>query len=391
MVAEGNRSGMAITGQNFCTNRDLDVADAARKQTLSDARAKIKWQGFEFLLHEARRDDLEEPWIGHRVRIADGTKLNVPNTVDLQGHFATPNNKSGHGFFPQAWMVTLLNSTSAQPIAAKLGSFKTSERELMLQLLPDCSPGDVLLVDRGLGGAKVYLECYSQGVDIIHRVTTSGNKIAAYVADFLESKTASCLYAVQVEDNGEEVQLWMRLVLGPKDSQGKPIVFATTLLDEDKYSTGAIRDLYKRRWAIETAYGRIKGLLGLEKIRAKSYNGVMQEAFANLFVLSLGAIVDIEASQRLKLDRSKTVLNFKSIIEVIRRNMALIASTKPLTQKEIEAATEKIIHEASQIFWKKQPGRSCPRVSKQSIKSHNLCKHRKLAAFKKAEMQKLVS
>ena len=235
MVADGNRSGLAITGQNFCTRRDIDVADAARKQTLSDARQKVQWQGFEFLLHESRRDDLEDLWKGHRVRIADGTKLNVPNTADLQAHFATPSNKSGHGFFPQAWMVTLLNSTSAQPIAAKLGSFKTSERELMLELLPECSKGDILLLDRGLGGANVYLECYRQGIEVIHRVKTSGPKIAAYVSDFLDSKKASCLYAVQVKNNEEEIQLWMRLVLGPKDSEGKPIVFATTLLDEEKY------------------------------------------------------------------------------------------------------------------------------------------------------------
>lgn len=384
MVAEGNRFGLAIAGQKFCKKREIDVAEAARKQTLSDARLKIQWQGFEFLLHEARRDDLEDLWKTHRVRIADGSKFNTPNTPELREHFETPNTKAGEGFYPQAWLVTLLNSTTAQPIAATVGCHKESERDLMLKLFPTCEPGDLLLVDRGLGGARIYLKAYENGIHILHRLKTSGDSVPLYVQDFLAEKYKSKLYGIEVEDDdGEKILIWVRLVLGPIDSEGKRIVFATTLLDEKEYSVGSIRELYRRRWAIETAYGRIKGLLALEKIRAKSFNGVMQEVFANLLVLSLAAIVDIEASRRMKLDREKQVPNFKAVVEVIRDHLAFIASVDKLSRAKANKIAEQMIYEASQIIWTKQPGRSCPRVSKQPIKSHNLCKHRKLAEFRR--------
>jgi hypothetical protein len=384
MVADGNRNGLAIAGQEFCARREIDVAEAARKQTLSDARQKVRWQGFEYLLHEARRDDLEEPWKGHRVRIVDGTRFYTPNTAELREHFDIPNSKAGKGFYPQAWLVTLLNSTTAQPVAGVVGSHRESERDLMLGLLPQCQSGDLLLLDRGLGGARVYLKCYQNGIDMLHRLKTSGDRVPLYVQDFLATKKKSKLYGVPViDDDGEEILIWIRLVRGPKDSEGKRIVFATTLLDEDEYSAKSIRELYRRRWAVETAYGRIKGHLALEKIRAKSFNGVMQEVFANLLVLSLAAIIDNEASKSLKLDREKHVPNFKSVLQVVRRHLAVIAAIEKLSQTEARVAAEKMIHEAGQIIWKKQPGRSFPRVSKQPIKSHNLCKTKKLAAFRR--------
>lgn len=384
MVADGNRNGLAITAQEFCSRRDIDVAEAARKQTLSDARRKIRWEGFEYLVHEAKRDDLEDSWKGHRTRIADGTKLSTPNSEELKEHFEIPNTKVGSGFYPQAWLVTLLNSTTAQPIAAAVGSHRESERELMLDLLSHCQPNDLLLLDRGLGGSRVYLKCYEAGIHFLHRLKTSGDRVPLYVQDFLSGNKKSKLYGVSATDeNGEEILLWIRLVLGPKDSEGKRIVFATSLLDEDKYSVSSIRKLYLRRWAVETAYGRIKGHLALEKIRAKSFNGVMQEIFANLLVLSLAAIIDNEASRRLQLDRETRVPNFKSVLQVVRRHLAVIAAIEKISQAKVREAAEQMIHEASQVLWKKQPGRSCPRVSKQPIKSHNLCKHKKLAAFRR--------
>lgn len=42
MVADDNRNGLAIVGQEFCAQREIDVAEAARKQTLSDARKKVR-------------------------------------------------------------------------------------------------------------------------------------------------------------------------------------------------------------------------------------------------------------------------------------------------------------------------------------------------------------
>lgn len=389
MAVDGNRAGYSISAQDYFAELGLKPADAPKKQTVSDARAKVDWQAFEFLLQEAKRDDLEVPWKGHSVKIADGTKLNLPNADELCERFAIPNTKVGPGFFPQAWMVTLLNSISGQPIAATVGCHKKSERDLMIELLDSCSPNDVLLLDRGLGGARVYLECAKRGIHFVHRLKTTGDRTALYVQDFIDSKKTSVLYGVDaVDEDGEWVLLWVRLVKGPIDSEGKRIVWATSLLDEENYSVGAIRELYRRRWGIETAYGRIKNLLNLEKFHARTYNGVMQEIFANLTVMSLAAAIDVEASNKLGTDRRVSAPSFKAVVHVVRRYFSAIAAIERLTKRKAHELAQKIIEEATLILYKIRPGRSYPRVSKQPIKVHNLCKRRKLDAYNKSRALK---
>jgi hypothetical protein len=385
MTIEGNRAGYSISAQDFFAEMGFAASEAPKKQTVSDARAKLQWQGFEFLLKESRRSDLEDPWLGHPVQIVDGTKLTMPNSDELTEHFATPNTKSGPGFYPQAWMVTVINSTSAQPIAARVGCHKESERDLMLGLLDECRANEVLLLDRGLGGARVYLNCIKRDIFFIHRAKTSGDRVALYVQDFIASGKKSALYGVEAaDDDGENVLLWVRLIEGPLDSEGKRIVFVTSLLDKKKYSVGAIRELYRRRWGIETAYDRVKNLLYLEKFHARSYNCVMQEIFANLLVMSLSAAIDLQASKNLELDRDESAPSFKAVVHVVRRYFSVIAAFEKISMRKASELEQQMIEEAGLILYKKRPGRSYPRVSKQPIKSHNLCKRKKFDDYKKS-------
>jgi hypothetical protein len=141
--------------------------------------------------------------------------------------------------------------------------------------------------------------------------------------------------------------------------------------------------LYKKRWGIETMYGRLKEVIHIEKFHAKTYNGVMQEIFAHLLVISLTALIEYQASMELKLDREKVVPSFKAAIGVVKRHLIIIiGSQTTISSEEAIEWAEHMVAEAGQVLWKKQPGRRCPRVSKQSIKPWNLCKKKKLEAFK---------
>lgn len=385
MAANGNRDGYAITAQNYFSEIDKS-GEAPSKQAFSDARKKLSFEAFKFLLEEANHEDLiEQKWHGHTVRIVDGSKLHLPNTAEIREHFTIPNTSGGPGHYPQAWMVTAINSFSGQPAAVELGCHKSSERELMLRLFPYFKSGDLLLLDRGLGGAQVYLEHERRDLYFIHRAKTGGKSAPWYIKGFLKSRKASWVVSIEAEDHdGEKIAILVRLVRGPKDSEGKRIVFVTNLLNEKIYSVQSIRDLYKNRWAVETMYGRVKNILHLEKFHAKSVNGILQEIYANLLVISLTALIEYQASRRKNLDRSKVVPNFKAAVQVVRRHLYRIAGPEPVPADQALAIAEKMVEEAGRVLWKKQPGRSYPRVSKQPINSWNLCKNKKL---KKAKMR----
>ena len=94
-------------------------------------------------------------------------------------------------------------------------------------------------------------------------------------------------------------------------------------------------------------------------------------------------MIATEAAMALKLDRERVTPNFKAVLHVVRRHFRLIVASKKVSLKQATLTAETMIEEAGRILWKLQPGRSYPRVSKQPIKVHNLCKNKKLAAFRR--------
>ena len=117
-------------------------------------------------------------------------------------------------------------------------------------MLPQFKPDDLFLLDRGLGGMNVYKEIFQQDQFFLHRVISSGPNAPKYVKDFLSSSSKDKVVPVTTEFDGEEVALCLRLIKGPKDSEEKPIVFVTNLLDDRHYSRLSIISLYRKRWGM---------------------------------------------------------------------------------------------------------------------------------------------
>lgn len=380
LVGSGNESGYDISAQRFFARINRQ---APRRPSLCAARQNIPYAAFEYLLdHAAVAQGTADRWHGHPLRIIDGSKINLPRSSELLEKFDVPNTKAGPAHYPQAWMVTLLGGYCCQPLAVTVGHHKDSERDLMRDLFPKLNPGDLVLVDRGLGGGSVYYDFERNELFYIHRAKTSGDRVPLYIQQFLESKRASQVTSIEVmNEHGAKKAILIRLVRGPKDSEGKRIVFVTNLLDEEEYAVQAIRTLYKERWSIETMYGRVKNILKLEKFHARSFNGIMQEIYATLLIISLTAAIEYEASKARRLDREKIIPNFKAAMQVVYRYLHAVVGTTRLTTKTTRDIAIQMIEEAGRILWKKQPGRSYPRVSRQPIKSWNLCKQRKLKEF----------
>ena len=174
MMAHANEAGYSITAQDFFSEINLGVSPPC-KQSLCEARQKLSYKAFEYLLDQAYRDDLDKRWHGfHGVLIADGTKLNLPRTPDLLAHCEAPNNSAGPGHYPQALMVTVINSATGQPLGMQIGNYRESERALLLKCLTTSKKNDLWLLDRGLGGAGIYYEFLRQEIDFIHRMKTWG-------------------------------------------------------------------------------------------------------------------------------------------------------------------------------------------------------------------------
>lgn len=398
MAAHRNGNGYDISSQNYF--RELGVyldedLDPARHQSVSEARSKLKWQAFEYLLEVANLETKNLPnrlrFHGHIARAIDGTSFFTPRTDDLLCYFSPRRTKAEEGetHYPYGLLLTAVNVFTAQPVRGIVDNYRASERSLLKRMIGGFSPGDLSLLDRGLGGIQVYLEFERHEQFFIHRAKTTGERVAGYIQDFLTSEKKQKTVTVEVKDDetGEPVSLTLRLIRGPDDSEGKPIVFVTNLIDRKLYKRGAILDLYRMRWSVETLYGRAKNLLCLEKFHARSYNGVMQEIFANLLILSLTATAVTAVVKEDDLDTEVTLPSFKNATESVRRHLFSVVDHRIVGIKP-KKLMKQILNEVRAVMYPIRPGRSYPRVSKQPIKSWNLKKSAKLKSFAEQETEK---
>jgi hypothetical protein len=391
MSCARNGNGYEISSENYFIElgEKLDRSiEPARKQSVSTARGKIGWQAFEYLLDQANLEHDRLPgrlkFKGHVTRAIDGSSFFTPRSDDLLMHFSPRNTRAEEGetHYPYGLLVTAINVYTGQPVHARVADYRVSERELLKSMLDYFKKGDLSLLDRGLGGAAVYLEHEERGLFFVHRGKTTGERIPKYMSKFLTSgkKQRRIDLCVTDAETGQKKTIRIRLIRGPDDSEGKPIVFVTNLIDRKKYSRGKILALYQKRWTVETLYGRVKNLLCLEKFHARSHNGVMQEIFANLLILSLTALAVTATVDEEGIDSKKELPSFKNASEVIRRHLFSIIDER-IDEIPPKKLMKRILKQVGRVRYRIRPGRSYPRVSMQPIQSWNLKKSAKLRAF----------
>ena len=398
MAASRNTDGYSITAQNYSSELSQFVGEEvppATHQAISKAREKLGWEAFRYLLEQANQDtELDSSrfrYRGHITRAADGTQLTLPHSDDVLELFEQRTSKAGLGHYPGALMVTAINVFTGQCKAARVVNHICSEREQLRSMIElDFGRGDLTLLDRGFGGDQMFL-CFDDNAQFyLCRMRSSGDSLALYLRDFAASRKKHQVirHPVIRPDTGEEVQIRIRLIRGPKDNEGNRVILATNFPDSKQYSRRSLLKLYRSRWTVETMYGRVKNLLKLEAFHSKSVNGVMQEVYANLLVISLTALIALGAACELGLDPEVAVPSFKNAQAVVRRHLfeTILAHPEP-TRDAARALARELIEEASRVIWKKQPGRSYPRVSKQPIKIWNLAKNKKLKDFKNASLR----
>ena len=399
MAAHHNADGYAISSQNYFSELSRFTGETlvpASHQAISRARSKIDWQAFRHLLEEANQDASLSGsgyrYHEHVTRAIDGTQLTLPHSDELLEYFDQRSSIAGLGHYPGALLVTAMNVFTGQCKAARVVNHTASERDQLLSMIElDFNQGDLSLLDRGFGGDQVFLCFEDHRQFYLCRMRSTGERNALYIQGFLASRKKQCVITQTVvrAQSGESVEIRIKLVRGPNDSEGKPIILATNLIDEKmekKYSRKSLLNLYRFRWMVETMYGRVKNLLKLESFHAKNVNGVMQEIFANLLVISLTAMILLAAAEKLKLDPDVAVPSFKNAQAVVKRHLFEAIKLPPhlSTKQKTKDLVKTLIEEASRIIWKKQPGRRFPRVSQQPIKPWNLAKNKKLKEYKKS-------
>lgn len=366
-VTYRNGNGYEITSRNYFSDINLHLRrciEPVNRSSLCEARQKLSWEAFAYLFEQINQDRNHWPaeyrWKGHRVRAVDGSFLTLPCSKDILAVFPRREHKQNRTHYPFALMVTATNVFTGQPVAARVTDCYGSERDLLMSIVDEFEKNDLVLLDMGFEGFGVWQKMEKRGQKFINRIRARGN-IPQVVKNFMASGMSSQI--VTYRKQGQSLNL--RLVRGKsRDRKGMPVLLVSNLVNEKKYGPKAIWRLYKRRWDVETMYYRVKQLFQVEKFHARTINGILQEVWANLFILSLTALVILLSTKQWCINVRYRAPNFKNASESIRRYLIYFIGISR-GRIRIKNIVQQLIDEIALVTCTKQRGRKNPRISKQ--------------------------
>jgi len=203
----------------------------------------------------------------------DGTVGDLAATGEVEAQFAVP---SG-GRHPQARLVTLVTCGTRRVRAAAVGSYTTSEQELVDSLASALTVGTLNLADRNFFSMHRWVVFAATGAELAWRVKNGAKSLPAKTVEVLPDGStrvrlheSDSMLARRRRQAGDATlprlpDTLARLVefdLLVTDERGRTRVsrfrILTTLLDYRAYPARQIAAVYAERWQVELVYYRIK-------------------------------------------------------------------------------------------------------------------------------------
>ena len=110
-----------------------------------------------------------------------------------------------------------------------------------------------------------------------------------------------------------------------------------TNLGRDEFSIDDIKELYNKRWGIETSFRELKYAIGLSALHSKKRELIKQEIYARLLLYNFSQRI----VQKIKIDKKKRKynyqVNFTRAFHIIREFLRKESGNKPLNVESLIA------------------------------------------------------
>jgi len=227
---------------------------------------------------------------------------------ELFKEFGTNTGYHGKGKYPLARLVTLCLANTMTILDYAMGRYNQDENTLARPLFKKLRKGDLLLADRHFAAAHFYWYYKSVGLEFLTRVhqclkISRIKRIESYGAnDFLGWLKINENYRKRDTDLPAKVMVrFIKAVIRIR-GQRKTIWFVTSLLDNNKYPTDEIVELYARRWRIETLFRQVKINFSADVLRSHTAAGIHKEIAARLIAVNIIRTIMLEAAIEQKVD-----------------------------------------------------------------------------------------
>ena len=242
-------------------------------------------------------------WNGFRLLAVDGSRLTLPNTAELKQIYGQIRNKEQIDMV-QARVSVLYDLINNYIIDGLLSPITKGEGPLALEHLLHVKENDIVIYDRGYPSFSLIYEHLKQGSDFLMRSKISFSNVTREFIKSGKSTEIVSIYPGQktkkllVKEYDKNASVKVRLVRVNLPS-GEVELLITSLLDITKYNTGIFKELYFKRWGVESFYDELKNKLKVEYFSGYSNQIIMQDFYAALFVSNVQTLIVSELTDEI--------------------------------------------------------------------------------------------
>jgi hypothetical protein len=250
-------------------------------------------------------------WKGYRLIASDGSTVSLVNTPVLQKYFGGQSNQQCSFVLAKTfYCYDILNSLT---IAARIEPYRTGELPMAYDNINNIAEDMLMIYDRNYFNFKMMAlhTWHTPELKFVIRAKDS----SLIVRSFLESKVDSAIVQLpatssalaELPKNGYHIDknstLKIRLVRVELPHTIE--VLATNLWEEDQHTAAELKELYFKRWTIETNIGKQKNIFQLESFSGLTVHSVLQDFYATVFSNNLHAVLIKDAQRTIDSSKSK--------------------------------------------------------------------------------------
>jgi len=305
---------------------DLNENDSITNSAYIQARAKLNWTAFreyfDLSVNSFYSDGDFSKFKGFRLLAVDGSIVILPNSLDIKQEFnptiAKCQVKEYNKEVIQARVSCLYDVVNNIVIDASINNKVNSadnnlkangERALAYKHLEYCTKEDLVIFDRGYPSYELFAK-YDKKSNFICRVKKTSFKSAKALfnphseyKDIIVEITAPKAIKSSLKKSNLPTKMKIRFIQVILDNNTVEVL-ATNVLKHNILEYNDFKELYSKRWGIESYYDLIKNRLSLENFTGKSTLSVKQDFYSTLFLTNFEALLTYELNQELKEKKS---------------------------------------------------------------------------------------
>ena len=354
----------------IASKKHKSISNSAYNQ----ARMKIKPELFKHFIHALNKqfytdnDERVVLWNNFRLLACDGSTIILPITKELAKKHAHAVNQNTTDVLLARTSI-LYDLENELVLDGTLVPFSTGERELAVSQIKGLEKSgyqELILLDRGYPSFDLMYQLNKIKVSYVMRIKHS---FSAVTKEFMESdlidlqteikpgKNVSLLRKLYTRQQSIKVRL-IKVLL----NTGEIELLITSLTDETLFANTVFKELYCKRWGIETVYDKLKNKLQIENFTGYSEVSILQDFYCTLFLSNIQSLLVNEANQELK---NKQISNKKYEYK-INANLSIgFIKTRLVELFLEESKTQNILLELEKLFIKNvipiRPNRSFER------------------------------